>query len=272
VIAKPIKELIKDVLFGPIVPQVAWKTLHSWALRGMNIGGGSSVTNSGELWVLDRLAPLLLGGGPAVVFDVGANVGNYALRARERLGAGVELYCFEPSQVPYSVLASRTASVPGVRAFQLGLSDKEELVTLYTTASHTELASLYERKLDHIGVSLSNREQIRLTTVDRFCAEHDIRRIRLLKLDCEGHELKVLSGASEMLSSGAIDTIQFEFGGCNIDSRTYLRDFFDVLAPRYKLYRILRKGLAPLAEYREDLEVFTTTNYLAVLASFSIEA
>jgi len=68
-----------------------------------------------------------------------------------------------------------------------------------------------------------------------------------------------------MLRAGAIHWIQFEFGGCNIDSRTYFRDFFDLLNPQYDVYRLLRNGLFPIRSYHETQEVFTTTNFIAIL-------
>src|SRR5205823_468681 len=85
-----------------------------------------------------------------------------------------------------------------------------------------------------------------------------------LKLDTEGHELSVLRGAEEMIGAGAIGSLQFEFGGCNIDSRTYFQDFFYLLDGRYFVYRILSRGLARVRRYTEMDEVFTTTNYVAL--------
>jgi hypothetical protein len=49
------------------------------------------------------------------------------------------------------------------------------------------------------------------------------------------------------------------------DARTYLRDFVDAL-PGYRLYRIVREGVVPVA-YDERWEIFTTTNFLAVRES-----
>jgi hypothetical protein len=119
--------------------------------------------------------------------------------------------------------------------------------------------------LKHIRIKLSHTEQVRITTVDDFCQSNGIDRIHLLKLDVEGYELKVLEGASRLLAARAIDFIQFEFGGCNIDSRTYFRDFFDMLAPQYSVYRVVKDGLKEIISYSETLEVFTTTNYLCEL-------
>jgi hypothetical protein len=67
-----------------------------------------------------------------------------------------------------------------------------------------------------------------------------------------------------MIASGAIDWIQFEFGRCNIDSRTYLRDFFGLLNSHYVIYRLLRNGFRPIRHYHETYEIFTTTNFIAI--------
>jgi hypothetical protein len=56
-----------------------------------------------------------------------------------------------------------------------------------------------------------------------------------------GHELQALEGAAELLRAGRIRAIQFEFGGANVDSRTFFRDFWNLLYGRfgYSLYQIL---------------------------------
>jgi hypothetical protein len=74
--------------------------------------------------------------------------------------------------------------------------------------------------------------------------------------------LKVLEGAQEKIKSNRIDYIQFEFGGCNIDSRTYFQDFWYLLKDKYKFYRILKDGLFELSAYKEIYECFITTNFL----------
>jgi hypothetical protein len=85
-----------------------------------------------------------------------------------------------------------------------------------------------------------------------------------LKLDIEGHELKALNGATQMINSKKIDVIQFEFGGCNIDSRTYFQYFFYLLKDNYYIYRILKDGLFEMPTYKKTYEIFITINYLAV--------
>jgi hypothetical protein len=109
-------------------------------------------------------------------------------------------------------------------------------------------------------------ERVSVASLDDFCKRHSIRSIDLLKLDAEGHELPILRGASGLLRDGAIRAIQFEFGGCDLDSDTTLRDFFDLLSPNYEIFRILRNGLRPVT-YSERWEIFMTTNFLALRSS-----
>jgi len=61
-----------------------------------------------------------------------------------------------------------------------------------------------------------------------------------------------------------VGVVQFEFGGCNIDTRTFLQDFWYLLTGAgYRLHRLGPNGLTPVDRYRETDEVFVTTNYFA---------
>jgi FkbM family methyltransferase len=87
------------------------------------------------------------------------------------------------------------------------------------------LASLTRRNLDHLGLAFSESEEVDVDTVDHYCSARRVEYIDLLKLDIEGHELDALHGAAGMVGSGRVGLVTFEFGGCNIDTRTYFRDF-----------------------------------------------
>jgi FkbM family methyltransferase len=262
--ATDLKRMVKDVLFGPLVPQAAWEWLHQLALRGMNIGGGSNVTESGELWVIEKVADHLRRLASPVVFDIGANVGSYCALLLEHLPGPVDLHCFEPSVAAYRELQHRLGARAGVHLHRLGLSDASGEAFLHGTPDNTAMSSMYARDLPHLGLKLDSRESIELATIDGICGQFRIEHVGFMKLDCEGHELKVMQGGRSLFERGAVDLVQFEFGGCNLDSRTYLKDFFEFLTPRFRIHRVLRRGLAPVDRYRETGEIFTTTNFLAV--------
>lgn len=231
-------------------------TMHRLSIAGLNLGSPADTPKtSGELAVIDTLptAP--------VVFDVGANLGAYATLV---LGArpDARIWCFEPSAHAFERLTAALAG-RGV-AMQVGLSDADGEAQLFAPTTGSPLGSLYRRS--HPSIEFKPTETVRLRTLDAVCRELAIERIDLLKLDVEGNELAALRGAKETLASGKVAAIQFEFGGSNIDSRTFLRDFFDLLEPAYRIHRIVRDGVVPV-RYDELWEVFTTTNFLAIRRS-----
>ncbi|MCS7231653.1 MAG: FkbM family methyltransferase [Elusimicrobiota bacterium] len=52
--------------------------------------------------------------------------------------------------------------------------------------------------------------KINVITLDEFCKDRSIEHINILKIDTEGYDLKVLKGASDVLSKKSIDLIYTE--------------------------------------------------------------
>jgi FkbM family methyltransferase len=246
--------------------QPAWQALQKLSLFGMNYGGGNSLEDSGELWVLKKIGWVLLHRTPhavAVIFDVGANRGDYAAAVREVFGDDVRLLCFEPSPTAFAALRRNLGTTPGVLLNNVGLSDREGTANLYTNAPGSVISSIHPGETT-LMPSMNLSEECRLTTLDRYCEENAIGHIDFLKIDSEGNEYNILLGARQLMTAEAIDYIQFEFGPPQINARSFFRDLFKLLAPRYRIYRVLRVGLTPIDTYDEIREVFRTTNYLAV--------
>ena len=263
------KNSLRSIASQPVL-QPAWNALHKICLTGMNVGPANDPANSGEAAVLRRIASELPPNSLPVVFDVGANVGDYAFEVLNSLGPAAQLFCFEPARCTFDRLSARFDSNPRVRLHNIGFSSSAGEAALYSDVECSGIASMYDRDLSSARKQYTGSETIRLETIDGFCEAQRIHRIHLLKLDVEGHELCALAGAATMLREKRIRWIQFEFGGCNVDSRTYLKDFFDLLNREYRLSRILRSGLAPIQSYRDMPEIFITTNYLAALREESI--
>jgi len=243
--------------------QKFFESLHQFYLLCMNMGGGSDPKNSGEKQAMKYISGRLKAIDELTIFDIGANVGNFSAMVKEVFGDKSRVYSFEPSQKTFQKLSLNLQGKTGIELYNFGFGDQNAKATLFSDSDESVFASVYKRKMDHYDRSLDRSEEIEIKTLDAFCQEHGIGRIHYLKLDVEGHEMKVLSGASRMLNSGAIDFIQFEFGGCNIDSRTYFKDFYYLLKDNHKIYRIVKDGLYPIDKYKEMYEAFATTNYLA---------
>lgn len=235
--------------------------LHRLSLVGLNYGADHPST-SGELWALDRLARRWRG-RRVVVADGGANVGDYAAAVLDRVH-DVSLHCFEPSPTARALLESRLAGDDRVTTHPYGLGAEEARVPMYADADASGIASVHRRRLEHHGLAHELQGEVRLRRLDDVCGEEGIERIDLLKLDVEGHELAALHGAERLLREDRLEVIQFEFGGAHIDSRVFFQDFFYLLEPQFRIYRLMRDGVTPVSSYRERDEVFITSNFLCV--------
>ncbi|HEX7014373.1 MAG TPA: FkbM family methyltransferase [Cyclobacteriaceae bacterium] len=243
--------------------QAFFEKLYRTSVQGMNYGRGYDIYRDGEIDAIKYVAGKLKDRKP-VVFDVGANKGSYT----KELAAyfkNADIYCFEPSKATFSMLESNVGDIPGVKCCNFGFGKENSEVELYSDAEGSGIASLYDRRLGHLGIAMQIKETISIRRIDDFCKSQGIAQIDFLKLDIEGHELAALAGAGELLEQKKIRFIQFEFGGCNIDSRTYFQDFWYLLSPTYMIYRIVADGLYPIKRYSETYEIFRTVNYLAEL-------
>ena len=231
----------------------------------MGIAAGSAPESSGEEAILSALKATEAD-GPLCIFDVGANQGQFlTLVERVLSGTSFLVHAFEPNAHSFESLRRVTSGFSNVKLNNCALGNEVGTAQLYFDAPGSGLASLSKRRLDHFGIPFHLSESITIDTVDRYCERNSIAAIDLLKLDVEGHELDVLRGATRMLSSGNVAMISFEFGGCNIDSRTYFQDFFYFFREHgmNNIHRITPSGfLVPLHGYRELYEQFRTTNFL----------
>jgi len=201
-----------------------------------------------------------------VIFDVGANRGDYLHLALTRLSQRhPSVHSFEPGSAAFAELQQRFGQHDRVSINNLALGSQPGLLALYYDTPGSELSSLYRRRLHHHGKLFAGSEQVCVDTLDNYCATRGIDHIDLLKLDVEGHELEVLKGAMQLFQRAAIRTVSFEFGGCNIDSRTFLRDFLDFFAAqRMNVARVTATGpLYRITRYEEALEQFRATCFVA---------
>jgi FkbM family methyltransferase len=134
------------------------------------------------------------------IFDIGSNVGVYALAART-IAPEARVVAFEPIERMYRrLVTNRDLNGYEIDAEQLAVSDRSGAATIYDA----ERAVFNMASLEHAaeGKGKVVRREVQAVRLDDYCAEHGIEAIDLLKLDIEGHEPAALRGMGELLRSG----------------------------------------------------------------------
>lgn len=149
-----------------------------------------------------------------IVFDVGAHTGAMTSLFLEEL-AEAEVFAFEPDPQIHASLAERFADEPRAHPVGVALGEREG-VTAFHRGAATFTSSRFPRnasgrryfRSDYVMVEST---EVRLDTLDAFCAREGVPRIDLLKLDTQGGERDILLGARDLLRDGRVAVIVTEF-------------------------------------------------------------
>jgi FkbM family methyltransferase len=138
-----------------------------------------------------------------VVFDVGAHRGE-SIEFFSNLFANCEIFSFEPDPENFEILKA-SAKLASTKAFQLAISDVVGQAEFYQQEiSHLGgLAPVNSNSKDSLGFAAKAPNvaiSVPVTTIDSFCAENEIPAINVLKVDVQGLESQVLSGARQTLA------------------------------------------------------------------------
>jgi FkbM family methyltransferase len=260
----PVKSAVRSILSRPST-QSGFLWLLKLCHAGLNYGGGQTVANSGEIGALRFVSTPGSNSAPFVLFDVGANDGEYLSAALRTVGARMRAYSFEPQSSSFQKLRARIGNDPRVELKKAAVGSEIGSAELFFSLEGETTASL--RRDAFTGQARS--ETVMLTTVDRVCEEEHVEHIDMLKIDTEGHEMNVLRGASRMIELGRIAAIQFEFGDTFLHTPFHFCDAWEMLSTRYRIYRILKHGLFEIPGYSPDLEIYKTANFLCMRKSWN---
>lgn len=241
------------------IPQSLFKIIFLFSIKGMGIENYDTTFKS-ETKVYQRLGINERG----TIFDVGANVGAYRDFVMS-LYPKSNLYCFEPHPLAFQEL-KKTNIEKRAKIVNLGFDARKRTTRIYdyNSQSSHEHASVFSDVITDIHHKEKSSYIVSLDTIDHFCEKNHISVIELLKVDTEGNELNVLKGASKMLAKGNIKIIHFEFNRMNVVSRSFFKDFCDLLHG-YEIYRIVGSELRMIDKYDPlYCEIFGYQNYLAM--------
>ena len=151
----------------------------------------------------------ILGQNIKTVFEVGAADGRDCLRYSE-LFPIAQIFAFEPVPESFSKIIEKSAQCPRLHAHNIALSNEPGIAEFHLS-NWIDASSLLKPKAtgSTFDVYQASKRSIKVSvdTIDNICARERLSHIDLLKMDAQGAELKILSGATKMLEGGAIDLI-----------------------------------------------------------------
>jgi len=229
--------------------QPIWEFLYLTALRGLGYNNPLSQLNGEERFARDWVERH--GSNDLVVFDVGANEGNFTGHLRSLGAHSCRYFLFEPNPKTFRRLEARFATDDRVHIEQVGVGAASGKLPLYdiTGSQGTQWASFHKASITELVGKPSEQTYADVITLDGYCAARGIERIDFLKIDTEGFEKEVLVGAHELLRWHKIRTIQLEWNDLNVFSGFTLYQLSKLLCG-FEIYRLLPRGLAPLVTRR----------------------
>ena len=178
---------------------------------------GFDLTKTKDKIYLKALVKILEKEKSPIIFDVGAHYGETE-KIMSSIFINSKIFCFEPFVPSFEILA-RSANI-STRLYNFGFSDfsgESFFESNYYDATNSLLPLAPDVDLSWTAHSLRPKERLKcqFSTIDDFVAANSITRIDLLKIDVQGSEYKVISGASKALTNKIIQNIYMEIIICS---------------------------------------------------------
>jgi len=155
-----------------------------------------------------RLATALAQKYPALsVIDIGANIGDTAAIVKNAVDAPI--LCIEGDPYCFSILQRNIAQFGNVTAYRQFLGDRDETISARLEKSTWNTTIIPDQE--------GETAVVQLLRLDSFLKEHALSEpYKLLKIDTEGFDVKIIRGASGLIDA-VKPAIYFEYNRHNMD-------------------------------------------------------
>lgn len=183
--------LVKKILARRNVENSKYRSVkvvfaHDWIGANIFLNG---VYEEYEINVVREVCDFLFGTSAVVdVIDIGANIGNHAIQFSRYFNA---VYTFEPNPKTYELLLFNTNKIANIKNKCVGLGSSNEIKILYEDETNYGASSMIRKGETKSGMNI----QVRV--LDDYFSEFN--NIGLIKIDVEGMESEVLSGAENTI-------------------------------------------------------------------------
>jgi FkbM family methyltransferase len=203
-----------------------------------------------------------------IIFDVGANVGDWSLGLLKLLDdkeidEQIRLFAFEPVPDTLATFRSNLPKSAVLHIEELAFSSKQGIADIYVSSE----SNAGTNSLCPASEELNRKKavSIRIDTVAAYCLANNIPSIALLKCDTEGHDFEVIRGAMPMFYKNEIKIFQFEYNHRWIYAGNFLRDVFMLFENLpYRLGKLQKNCILLFDDWHPELEKFIESNYVII--------
>jgi len=200
------------------------------------------------------------------LLDVGANVGLVTERLYREYPESA-IYSFEPVPSAFEILQSKFSTYSNVTLINLGLWDGTGEID-FEVHNDTATSSPYPRNIsgrkyystyDKIVETIS----VKVESLDHWTTKAGIKHIDFIKMDTQGSELMILSGAKNLLYKNSIDIIYTEFFLVpHYQDAPLLNDLWSILSDSgYSMFDIFKGPYANNGQLRFGDAIFISDRF-----------
>ncbi len=187
-----------------------------------------------------------------VFYDIGANIGAYSFVAHVNTSGRCKIYSFEPS---YSTFKNLCYNIY-LNNFQDKIIPLNIALSDISRVDEFKYSSIISGYGLHPGINTENNisytkrcvfsQKILIYSLDDIVSKMNLELPNHLKIDIDGHEFNVLSGADKILSNKLLKTIQVEI---NINSADTIRICNLLKKHKFKIIQKNQHSKGPIYDY-----------------------
>ena len=207
-----------------------------------------------------------------VIFDVGAYHGQFINDISFISKKKLDVHLFEPVEDDYKKLKSKLNKSNNYKFNQLAVSKKSGFMTFYQSSIPTISSFNPKKNFDNFYIysryiifkllgyknldMKNNFKKIKVNTISisEYCNKNNIKKINILKLDTEGHDIECLLGAKEFLNQNLIDVIQLEIICKTLDDKIVQHNKIKEILHNYYIFK--EKKHSSLLFFGSKIKVF----------------
>jgi len=189
--------------------------------------------------------------------DIGANIGYFSSLLSQRVGSAGSVASFEPHPQLFARLQENIRPHVNCSLYPLALSDKNRAGELFVPANFDG---------NEGTASLEKNNQTKVIPVEVRALDELLpgKKIDLIKIDVEGHELSVFQGAKKILATTSYVLLE-DFEGTKSPAIAYLKEL------GFEVFRLKKDFFGPKllsVQEGEKLPLWEPPNYLATRSTF----